>query len=490
MSDQTESQPTSRRYMSVDMYHPFEDFFQDPHDAERIVRRRWRKYAGDNISEEELWERYRGLSDSYRTKPELDKSEDESEEAIAASAQDPDRFGNDKKRNLLIVTLFLNRRIPGYLKENPNDVFTASSAGSVFQSLAREICQEEPKLRGTTSKDLVSVYARVVEHAEKLSRILETDTKTGWRESFRKTTFSTEAEKLANLDRGFRGKKRLLRLEYIGPEPEDVVALEEEEARENLPRTRGRDRRASSGQPPTARLTAVVIPVVKLRPIPSNKRKRPVKSLGSSSSKVAKKTPRQSSSKQKPPTPTSRALSQSPHLSREEHSQGHRLGSGRPHKSSTGGIAQYALPDRGIDFPVYFNSAADEGDDGCIDMEAKDTHTSRNLPSIGLLHRNTPRAHTSTRQLSANFSEYRRTDQYIPRNTPTAQVNSAHKHVLRRTTTSAPTKYGRLQNAMLAFQMDMDTQVQELTNVLQDQKEQLDEFSRSAEDLLFAISGR
>lgn len=159
--------------------------------------------------------------------------------------------------------LFLNRRIPEYLKVNGDIVFTATSSGAVFQAFARELCRQEPKLRGTTSKELVIVYTRVVEQAEALSRILETDTETGWRESFRKTVFSEAAEKLANMNRGFRGKRRVLRLECIGPEPADIIALQEEEAREKLPRTRGRDRRdmggASGGQPFSAMLTAVVI---------------------------------------------------------------------------------------------------------------------------------------------------------------------------------------------------------------------------------------
>ncbi|KAF9154459.1 hypothetical protein BG015_000867 [Linnemannia schmuckeri] len=496
MSEQEAAAATQaeRRYMSVEIYHPFEDFFQDPNDAEGIVRRRWRKYAGDDIDEDELWDRYRGLSDSYRTKPELDRSEDESEEAITASIKDPTRFSDDKKRNLLMVTLFLNRRIPEYLKENGDIVFTATSSGAVFQSLSRELCQEEPKLRGTTSKDLVIVYTRVVEMAETLSRILETDTDTGWRESFRKTIFSEAAEKLANLDRGFRGKRRTLRLEYIGPEPADVIALQEEEARERLPRTRGRDRRnmgnGTGDRPSNATLTAVVIPTTlaakkeKKRATRTRKRKRAVKSSGSTLTEV-KKAARQGALHR----PQSAAVDlPSPSL-RQHHHQ----------------------PAQQVELqPAIFDKGGDEGE--CYDVDIDDTvaYNSRDQRPTSLPHGDNPRTYNSGPLSMSTASNSRHIDPHRQRGTlvqtagwshgrddrgsqstaPSVPVRFANTYSQgpRRTTKSGLPRFSRLQSIMLAFREDMDTQMGELTEVLRHQKAQLDEFHKSAEDILIRLS--
>ena len=445
-------------------------------------------YQIDDIDEDELWERYRGLSDSYRAKPELDRSEDESEEAITASIKDPTRFSDDKKRNLLMATLFLNRRISEYLRDNADVVFTTTSSGPVFQALARELCQQEPKLRGTTSKDLVVVYNRVVEMAERLSRILETDTETGWRGSFRKTVFSEAAEKLANLDRGFRGKKRVLRLEYIGPEPADVIALQEEEEREKLPRTRGRDRQETGcggADSSNATLTAVVIPTAvaakeeMARANKTKKRKRGAKfSASGTVSTEPKKVARQDTLYRPQPAAVASSSSSSRHLHHQQARQE--------------GLQPAILNEKG-DEEDYYDSDIDHPDAYNLpDQRATSLPRSSNLRThySGSVSLNTasdsryivPHRHRGASVQVAGWS-HDRDNRGALREGP-----NAYKQGARRTTHSGLPRFSRLQSAMLAFRQDMDAQMVELTAVLRDQKAQLDEFHRSAEDILIRLS--
>ncbi|KAG9061032.1 hypothetical protein KI688_007661 [Linnemannia hyalina] len=531
--------------MSEKIYHPFEDFFQDPDGAEGIARRRWRKYAGDNIDEEELWERYRGLSYSYRAKPELDRSEDESEEAITASIEDPTRFSDDKKRNLLMVALFLNRRIPEYLKDNGDVVFTATSNGSIFHALAREISQQEPRLRGTTSKDLVAVYTRIVEMAEKLSRILETDTETGWRGSFRKTVFSEAAEKLANLDRGFRGKKRVLRLEYIGPEAADVIALQEEEEREKHPRTRGQGRRETGGggsgdHSSNATITAVVIPTAveakeeKALANRTSKRKRAVK-FSVTSSAEPKRAARQDTMYQPQPaavassSPSSRqphrqqpeqkgslpaAVASSSSSSRQPHHQqpGQKgsLPAAVASSSSSSRQLHHQQPGQKGPQPAIPDEKDDEDDYYDSDIDDPDVYNLPDQRAIPLPRSSSSRAHYSGPIPLSTASDSRYVDPHRHKRVSvqvagwshdrddrgsrsTALPNpargpKAYNQELRRTTRSGLPRFNRLQSAMLAFRQDMDAQMAELTATLRDQKAQLGEFHRTAENMLVRFS--
>ncbi|KAF9540297.1 hypothetical protein EC957_004416 [Mortierella hygrophila] len=538
-----------RRYMSVKIYHPFEDFFQDPDGAEGIARRRWRKYAGD---EEELWERYRGLSYSYRAKPELDRSEDESEEAITASIKDPTRFSDDKKRNLLMAAIFLHRRIPEYLKDNVDVVFTATSTGSVFQTLAREISQQEPKLRGTTSKDLVAVYSRIVEMAEKLSRILETDTETGWRGSFRKTVFSEAAEKLANLDRGFRGKKRVLRLEYIGPDAADIIALQEEEEREKLPRTRGRDRRETGGggsgdHSSNTTITAVVIPIAVVTPTAveakeekaqanrTSKRKRAVKfsatppaepkraarqdtmyqpqPVAVESSFSSSRQPYHQQAEQEKPQPAAVASSSS--SSRQPRHQ--KAGQEEPQpvavasSSSSSRQLHHQQPGQKEPQPAIPDEKDDEDGYHDSNIDYPDAYSLPDQRTTPLPRSSSLRAHYSgpTPLSTANDSRYvdphrhkrvsvkvagwsHSRDDRGSRSTALpdpVRGPKAYNQGLRRTARSGLPRFNRLQSAMLAFRQDMDAQMVELTATLRDQKAQLSEFHRTAEDILVRFSG-
>ncbi|KAF9146257.1 hypothetical protein BGX30_002513 [Mortierella sp. GBA39] len=547
-----------RRYMSVKIYHPFEDFFQDPDGAEGIARRRWRKYAGGKHSHPPLAQGilpYYNYNDAiYRAKPELDRSEDESEEAITASIKDPTRFNDDKKRNFLMMALFLNRRIPEYLKDNGVVVFAATSTGSAFQALAREICQQEPKLRGTTSKDLAAVYNRIVEMAEKLSRILETDTETGWRGSFRKTVFSEAAEKLANLDRGFRGKKRVLRLEYIGPETADVIALQEEEEREKLPRTRGRERRetgggGSGGHSSNTTITVVIPTAVeakeeKAEVNKTRKRKRAVKSpvislaepkraarqdtlyrpqpaavasSFSSSGQLHHQQPGQEEPQPGQEGPQPAAVASSLSSSRQLHHQqpgqegpqpaavaSSFSSSGQLHHQQPGQEGpqpgqegpQPAIPDEKGDEDDHYNSDIDcPGAHNIPDQRATPLPRSSSLRArySGPIPLSTasdsryvdPHRHKRVSVQVAGWS-HDRVDRGSRSTAPPnpARGPNAYNQRLRRTTRSGFPRFNRLQSTMLAFRQDMDAQMVELTAILRDQKAQLGEFHRKAEDIM------
>ncbi|KAF9083275.1 hypothetical protein BGX29_003250 [Mortierella sp. GBA35] len=479
--------PPAGEYTSVERYHAFEDFFRDPPDAEGIVRRRWRKHnnGSDDEDEDEQWDKYRGHNRVYYKQPELDKTEDEDEETAALST-DPRKFNHDKKRNILLAILFLTRRIPEYLRENRGTAFEAKESSRVFKDLAKEISVEEPRLRGTSAKSLVGIYSRVVDHAESLSKILETDTETGWRESFRSTVLSDAAAKLANLGRQFRGIKRIMKLEYIGPDPEDVAVMEKEEIAQRM-RTRNNQQvdGGSSGKQTTKSIvSAVVIPVVdRSQASTKGTRKRMANSTRASSAVVApasKRPSRRDASRQRQPGATSSSSSR-PQL-KQQLSGGHASQPPRSRPSTSSFPRTFV--EAGEDDVEYYNIDAYALDNEPTDTRGYDRMRSQALDK-NRYHEQARRSPNGTQWTTDRHS--RSTPAPVP---PIGSYNHDDDHGIRGRREDVQDMIKSMADAMGSFQRDMEKQMCSLGNLLQIQKARLDSFQEAAETILTRLESR